>query len=511
MPPFELLLATCVGLFFWLILKPGWLRPLLSILPMIGFYQAYPRFHTAFGRTFRLSDISELPELLHVLPTPTLLIAGAVALFLTAIYILHLNRSLRMGLIVATVLAASLVGAVEFAPDQYLALTHPLMRKISPWSEWKTAEESGYLATTLYAEARRKNAQQKLLSSHYAVMANTNQQTFLRQLKTRTHLPNIHLIILESFLDPSLFKDLEFSRPPISRRLQRIMGDQGSIVISPVFGGNTAQAEFEALCGAPALAHFSSIEFNLFSGSNARCLPDTLRESGYLTIASNAFRPDFFNEETAYRGLGFSEINFPKQYYSGKTYLSNNSDNYFMFDSDLYSQNLDHLRQQLKRGRPVFNYVLGIYGHHPHTLGNQRKPLVELRPKRNQPAGPLLRNAVTQALYRTRALASYLEQLIELDPESIIIVFGDHLPVLDGGVTTYHQFNYLGNGAYRRVRGYIIEKGTPHRYTDIHEYEIPQLILSFVLNQPYRPATTASTDDKHREQEYLSVMANAIR
>jgi len=277
--------------------------------------------------------------------------------------------------------------------------------------------------------------------------------------------------------------------------------------VSPVFGGNTAQAEFEALCGAPALARFSSIEFNLFSGANAHCLPDTLARAGYLTIASNAFRPDFFNERKAYRGIGFGQSHFPNQYYTGQTYLSNDSGDTFMFDGDLLKQNLAFIRKRLREGRPLFNYVLGIYGHHPHTLENDREPVVEVRSKNAQAAGPLLTNAINQTYYRTQALADYLDELITLDPDAIVIVFGDHLPLLDHGVDTYRRLGYLGDGAYTRVRGYLFDRGKPQPFHKLHQYDIPRLILAWLLGKPFDPAGRSAAQ---LEKDYLSIMANAM-
>ncbi len=510
-PPFEWGLIVLVSLFFHSLLKPGWQRPILSILPVIAYYQLYPRFKDAFGRPFRLADFSETPELVQVLPATTLIPVGVAILAVVVLYLLNIHRKIRLSMVIATALLGTLVGAVEIAPRQYLETTRPLMVSITPWSDWLTAEKSGYLATTFYSEARRNNALQALRDEGDAKHIVTRQNAAIGQLKSRRQLPNVHLVILESYLDPLLFRDLAFNPSPRPTELEQLVGDNGSLFVSPVFGGNTAQAEFEALCGAPALARFASIEFNLFSGANAHCLPDTLRQAGYLTIASNAFRPDFFNEVAAYRGVGFEQIFFPKQYFSGQTYLSNDSGDYFMFDGDLFQQNLAYLKRVMGQGQPLFNYVLGVYGHHPHTLGEGKKPVIEIESENGHPAGELLRKATDQAYYRNRALGVYLRQLIEIDPDAIIVVLGDHLPVLDDGVNTYRQFHYLGDGAYHKVRGYVFEHGVAKPFSSLHEYQIRDLIIAYLTGKPFSVEDSGASDRQRRERDYLSIMKNATR
>ena len=125
---------------------------------------------------------------------------------------------------------------------------------------------------------------------------------------------NVHLLILESFLDPRLFRDLKLSRDPVHPDFAALFGDQLGLSIAPVFGGATSQAEFEVLCGVPALERLSSVEFNTFTGAPARCLPDLLGQLGYRAVASNAYKPNFFNTQSAYK-LSLIHISEPTRPY----------------------------------------------------------------------------------------------------------------------------------------------------------------------------------------------------
>ena len=69
---------------------------------------------------------------------------------------------------------------------------------------------------------------------------------------------NVHLIVLESFLDPTLFRNVVFSTSPVHPEFAGLFAGNEGTVRSAVFGGRTCQAEFEALCGLPPFAHVSA-------------------------------------------------------------------------------------------------------------------------------------------------------------------------------------------------------------------------------------------------------------
>ena len=148
--------------------------------------------------------------------------------------------------------------------------------------------------------------------------------------------------------------------PPEFKALRKKM----HVATSPVFGGGTAQAEFEILCGVPALELYTSAEFNMLHGAKTPCLPNMLAEVGYRTIATQSYKPDFFNSEKAYHSLGFEEINFPTVFAGSRpTYLKYEDRENYIFDGDLYDQNLAYVEKVIADGRPFLNYVLGTYGH----------------------------------------------------------------------------------------------------------------------------------------------------
>jgi phosphoglycerol transferase MdoB-like AlkP superfamily enzyme len=373
----------------------------------------------------------------------------------------------------------------------------------------------------LYREAQRLEAIDELAPyrdrANYERDINRQLQALLPTLDKR----NVHIIVLESFLDPRLFSKLDFSIPPVHPAFDELFGEHLSLSVSPVFGGATAQAEFEILCGVPALEYLSSVEFNVFNGSAAFCLPGQLASLGYYTSASNTYKPNFFNAVAAYQGAGFSISHFPKEFSpTGNSYLEFGDPGVeeYIFDQELFEQNLDYVKKYLSENpeKPFFNYLLTIYGHTPHLLDpDKRDELIELR---SDYMDDHLIRATNQFYYRGEAIANYVKSLIRLDPDSLIILISDHVPPLRNGPNTYEALAYLDGveNAYYYNRLAIIDRGQAIAVPLIHHYDIPALVLNSLSEGAYcqnQGCSFMNGSDTYSEDErlkaYLRLMAHA--
>ncbi|MBF0143885.1 MAG: sulfatase-like hydrolase/transferase, partial [Magnetococcales bacterium] len=295
-------------------------------------------------------------------------------------------------------------------------------------------------------------------------------------------------------------------------------GQNKGISVSPVFGGYTSQAEFEFLCGVPAFQEFDQIEFNTFTGAPTYCLPGILKDFGYATVASNGFKPDFFNTVPAYRGLGFESAYFSKEYTpTSETYLSkgDDTDNKYFYDGDLYDQNLAFVKTLLDKKKPFFNYVLTVYGHLPFDLGRRAGPPLFSLPALH----PDLQKIVNQNHYRTQALARYLQELIALDPESLIVLAADHLPPLSDGTQDYLTYGYLPAlpDPLHSNLFLVFDKGRPVKPTErvFSHFNIYRLILDHLTDHEYcriqRCAFDAPYDKEPLRDDYRIIMGLASR
>lgn len=290
---------------------------------------------------------------------------------------------------------------------------------------------------------------------------------------------NLHIVLLESFWDPSVLKKARYSQPPLAPEFRKLWKRTGNAhALSPVFGGYTANAEFEILCGFPVVQDNVKFERQLLN--NVPCLPHVLAELGYRTVASHPNVPVFWNRVNAYKRMGF------QTYWSQPDFVLDDMNREFLADASLYRQVLEKLEPTLAAGTPVLNYIVTYFGHWNY-------PLSESRPSRitSRSAVEDVTTYANTVYYKTRETMEFLDRLRKRDPDGIIVLFGDHLPFLgwdfagyvESGVLTAQRNTFTPDMFKRYVSTPLIiidGKRGPLRTGDLPIYEIPALLLQLL-------------------------------
>lgn len=516
----ELLIVLYLFSYLYAILRPGRWRALLAALPVLLGYLIHDVYYLMYGKILRLIEVKELPELVQVLTTgqAMLLILGVGVPLL--FFALNINYRKPQILALGTVPLALLIIGIHFTADSFASGFQQIANPVVTYSDRMSVENNGRYSMMLLREAERISAREKTTPFRDRAVYEKKGEKLANAIIKDGKRRNVHLIVMESLLDPTLFQKVSFSRDPVHPDFAELFGGKSGLSISPVFGGATSQAEFEVLCGIPALRKLSSIEFNVFTGASTNCMPGVLQRAGYRTIASNGYKPDFFNTLPAYKGIGFDEANFPREHTSLKTYLDVEpaADEGYIFDGDLLQKNLDYVTAILKQQpeKPLLNYVLTIYGHTPHDLDPELRP--EIIQVKSDYSDDHLQRAANQFYYRTGAIARYVRDLIKVDKDSIIILISDHVPPLRNGLNTYRELEYVDNSEhnYYYNRLLVIKDGEPQVYPTMHHHDIPGLVLDYLTNGKHCKDqkcayldgdVTAGTE--LQLAEYFSLMAHA--
>jgi len=244
---------------------------------------------------------------------------------------------------------------------------------------------------------------------------------------------NVHIILLESFWDPAQLEAGQFSRDPLPKDFRALWKEGGnSQILSPVFGGYTANAEFEALCGMPVFKDAVKFERDLIN--DLPCLPRILTQHGYTAIASHPNVPVFWNRVNAYRRVGF------ETYWSLGDFEQTDMVRNFMSDASLYSQVLDKIDPLLRSGRPLLNYVVTYFGHWDYPLRGERSRIIK-----DESVVPEVGSFANTAHYKAKELLEFLRELRQRDPNGLIAVFGDHLPYLGQNFAGYVESGLLAD------------------------------------------------------------------
>lgn len=115
----------------------------------------------------------------------------------------------------------------------------------------------------------------------------------------------------EVFWDPTRMASLGLSEDPMKNIRQVISQHSSGWLLSPVYGGGTANTEFEALTG------FSM--YNIISGSGPYqqaldkkglmpSMVSMLEEQVYESLAMHAYKGMFYKRDRVYNILGFDDF-----------------------------------------------------------------------------------------------------------------------------------------------------------------------------------------------------------
>ncbi len=442
------------------------------VISLLSIPQLYFHF---FNKVIAFSDYENLSLLFDVLSQGQLIalvtfLGGGFFMTGAVVYFL-LTRFFNMRLILLIALPALILFG---AGANFSSLESYLRKKnlIVDYSQKQTSLVLGIYPSLIYFELKRRHNISLIQEKFKERKALVVESPLYKQFKDLERV-NIHMVLLESWIDLTRLNIEGVNNVPVLPEFEDYL-KKGTIFQTKAFGGGTATAEFEYLCGVPSLMKYSSIDFNVMKGHETLCLPSILQRLGYQTVMSNTWGPYFFNSQNAYQSLGFSE----------NYYFCSDCENYYemenkktkeksLFDGILYERNLEYLRERLKEGKgPIFNYLVGSYGHFPFERDHGKRPNVWDK----EGVDPIWVNAVNQFHYKQKILLNYVKKLQELDPDSLILLLGDHLPNIRGK-EVFVVGDYLGMKSHLLAQGFILYKKKMYQFETM-----PQYFLSYAIS-----------------------------
>ncbi|PGP00184.1 phosphoglycerol transferase [Bacillus cereus] len=251
--------------------------------------------------------------------------------------------------------------------------------------------------------------------------------------------PNIIFVMSESFWDPTKLTNLSFSEDPLPNLHHYIESFLGGQTISPAFGGNTANVEFEALTSySMSLLKPGSIPYQQVVTNKIEIpsIPRALKKEGYYTSAIHSFGRLFFKRDDVYKVLGFDKFN------AQDTMENVEVDGDYISDLSMSKEIIAELEKQKK---PTFIHAVTMQNHFPFTEGRFGENQIEISGLENEESKAEL-ETYTEGLRRSDEALQYLiEELDNLDRPTLLVFFGDHLPSLGTNKSLYKETGYITN------------------------------------------------------------------
>lgn len=239
-------------------------------------------------------------------------------------------------------------------------------------------------------------------------------------------LPNIIVIMDEAYADFRAFGSQINTNIPVTPFIDSLKENTvRGYALASVFGGNTANSEFEFLTGCSlAFLPKNAIPYQQYIKGKLFTLAWYLNDKGYTSTATHPCPAGNWSRGRIYPYFGFSHNTFEDSYPVGgriREYVS---------DISVFEHMLDKLKNKPK-DCPMFSFGVTMQNHSSYSYsGDNYTQTVELEGySREYPAA----EQYLSLLHETDKAMEYLiTQLMDYPEDTVVVVFGDHQPSVEG-------------------------------------------------------------------------------
>lgn len=238
--------------------------------------------------------------------------------------------------------------------------------------------------------------------------------------------PNILMLQLESFIDPTLVRGLEFSKDPIPnfRRLMK-QYSSGSLTV-PSVGAGTANTEFEAMTGM-SVKFFGPGEYpykSILLEKTFESIPYDLKNMGYSTHAIHNHRGAFYGRNKVFANLGYDTFT-SLEYMNNVVKTAKN-----WAKDDLLTDEIMTALESTESHDYIYTISVQGHGKYP-TEQVLEDPEIEVTKAPTEELKWQYEYYVNQLHEMDQFVKNLTDTLKRYDEDVILVMYGDHLPALD--------------------------------------------------------------------------------
>ena len=234
-------------------------------------------------------------------------------------------------------------------------------------------------------------------------------------------LPNIVVIMNESFSDLSIWGDIETNQDYLKFYHEFNENVLKGWALSSVWGGNTANSEFEFLTGNSMYFYPNgSVPYQTYLNSEKSSLVSYLESFGYHTVGIHPGHSDAWNRENVYQYFGFDETCFleDREWDTMRNYVSDQS--CYDYIKEVFANN--------RKDEPLFVFNVTIQNHGGYLDENYENKIKLTKSENRYPATEQYLSLIQES---DKALENLIDYLEGIDQEVIVLFFGDHQPKLE--------------------------------------------------------------------------------
>ncbi|NEN85808.1 LTA synthase family protein [Paenibacillus elgii] len=248
--------------------------------------------------------------------------------------------------------------------------------------------------------------------------------------------PNVIFVMNEAFWDPTLLPNVTFSEDPVPTIHRLEQESTSGYLLSPQFGGGTSNVEFEVLTGqSMSFLPAGSVPYQQYISKPIPSLASYFKGLGYKSAAIHSYEGWFWNRENVYKHMGFDSF-LSKDGFENPEYRGD-----FIADDEVSK----HIIKEVEsNANPTFIYAVTMQNHGPyddHRYGNDNP--VKVQGSLDDTARDTLETYVHGARDADRSLQLLIDHFQNSSEPTIVVFYGDHLPMLGYDYDVYVQSGFI--------------------------------------------------------------------
>ncbi|HWQ77701.1 MAG TPA: LTA synthase family protein [Anaerovoracaceae bacterium] len=383
---------------------------------------------------FTVTDMSLLSSVMSIIPnylsTAQIVLAAAAAVLLVVALVLafifmpkHKKKiNYAKSLIGILILGASMFGLTNFAISQnwvstYFGNLNYAYRDYGfPYCFINTWLNTGISAPQRYSSSMIRGifTEDELTDMFSIPAANSEERR-----------PNVIMLQMESFFDPTLMENLQFSTDPIPNYRKLKENYSTGFLTVPALGAGTANTEFEVLSGM-RVRFFGPGEYpykSILTKETCDSIAYDLKPLGYGTHAIHNHRGAFYGRNKVFPNLGFDTFT-SLEYMNSVSKTPKN----WAKDSVLTEEILSALTSTESED---LVYAISVQGHGQYPEEKVlENPEVTMAGISVESEANAFEYYIQQVHEMDRFIGDLTAALNKINEPTVLVIYGDHLPGL---------------------------------------------------------------------------------
>lgn len=181
-----------------------------------------------------------------------------------------------------------------------------------------------------------------------------------------------------------------------------------------------------------------TIAYSQYINRSVEALPTILKGQGYAASAIHTYDNWFYNRNTVYKDFGFDKF-ITKEFLDNPEYHGT-----YISDNELTDQILKEVNETSK---PDFIYSVSMEDHGPYsTKENTSNTIKASGANLTSESQALLDNYANTIHNVDKSLQQLIEGLQKTKQPTLVVFYGDHLPLLGGNYSVYKDAGFIKDG-----------------------------------------------------------------